>query len=180
MIDGATAKLIQLRDLLDRMVDAIITIGRAMGWIGAAGAIGGGLVWLAVLSMTSSSSTPTRGFVLVLFAFAPLPGLFLLWWRRKLLAATALRVGIADRVGTMGTEVTSVTSDLPRGPWHRLVTLAWRARTTVGSMSDLAMDVTPVVKAGNPWVLMGVVISLPLAITLVLVAPLALFLAAIR
>ncbi len=177
MIDGATAKLVQLRELLDRMVDAIITIGRAMGWIGAAGAIGGGLVWLAVLLMTGSG-TPARALILVFFALAPLPGLFLLWWRRKLLAAISLRVDIAERVGTVGSEATSVASDLPRGPWRRLVTLAWRARRTVSSMSDLAMDLTPVVKAGNPWVLLGVVISLPLALTLVLVAPLALFLAA--
>ena len=89
MIDGATAKLVQLRDLLDRMVDAIITIGRAMGLIGAAGAIGGGLVWVAVLLMTSGS-TPARWSSLF-FALAPVPGLFLLWWRLKLLAATALR-----------------------------------------------------------------------------------------
>ena len=178
MIEGATIRLVQLRELLDRMVDAIITIGSAMGWIGRAGAIGGALVWLAVLLMTGSG-TPARPLILVFFALAPLPGLFLLWWRRKLLAATSLRVGIADRLGTMGTEATSVTSDVPRGPWRRLVTLAWRARRTVGSVSDLALDVTPILKAGNPWVLLGVVISLPLAITLVLVAPLALFLAAI-
>ncbi len=178
MIDGATAKLVQLRDLLDRMVDTIITIGRAMGWIGAAGAIGGGLVWVAVLLMTSGS-TPARVLVLLFFALAPVPGLFLLWWRLKLLAATALRVGVAERVGTMGTEVTSVTSDLPRGPWRRLVTLAWRARKTVGSMSGLALDVTPVLKAGNPWVLLGVVIALPLAISLVLIAPIAIFLAVV-
>jgi hypothetical protein len=178
MIDGVTTKLVQLRDLLDRMVDAIITIGRAMGWIGAAGAIGGAVIWLSVLLMTSGS-TPARDFILVFFALAPVPGLFLLWWRRKLLAATTLRVDIADRVGTMGGEVTTVAADLPRGPWRRLVTLAWRARKTVTSMSGLAMDFTPVLKAGSPWVLLGVVIALPLAITLVLVAPLALFLAVI-
>lgn len=179
MIDGATAKLVQLRDLLDRMVDAIITIGRGMGWIGAAGAFGGGLVWLSVLLMTSGG-TPARALILVFFALAPLPGLFLLWWRRKLLAATTLRVDIADRVGSMGSEVTTVTSDLPRGPWRRLVTLAWRARRTVVSMSDLVIDVTPVLKAGNPWVLLGVLAALPVAMTMVLVAPLALLLAALR
>ena len=34
-------------------------------------------------------------------------------------------------------------------------------------------------KAGNPWVLLGVVIALPLAISLVLIAPIALFLAVV-
>ena len=46
-------------------------------------------------------------------------------------------------------------------------------------MSGLAMDVTPSLRAGNPWVLLGVVICLPLAITTALVGPLALFLACI-
>lgn len=157
------------------MVDAIIALGRAMGWVGTAGAVGGALVWLGVLLMTSSS-TPGRWLILLFFALAPLPGLFLLWWRRALLGATTLRVDLADRLGTIGDDVTTVTADLPRGTWRRLVTLAWRARKTVTSMSGLAMDFTPVLRAGNPWVLIGVVACLPLAITTALVSPLALLL----
>ena len=175
MTDAVTTKLVQLRELLDRMVDAIITLGRAMGWVGMAGAIGGALIWLGVFLMTSSS-TPARWFLLLFFALAPLPGLLLLWWRRLLLAATTLRVDVADRLGTIGDDVTTVAADLPRGPWRRLVTLAWRARKTVTSMSGLAMDATPILRAGNPWMLLAVVICLPLAITTALVGPPALLL----
>ena len=48
-----------LRELLDRMVDAIITLGRALGWVGTAGVVGGALIWLGVFLMTSSR-TPAQ------------------------------------------------------------------------------------------------------------------------
>ncbi len=177
-IDSATRKLAELRALLDRMIDVMERIGWILGWVGLAGAIGGALIWLSVLLVTNGD-TPARPLLLVLFAVAPAPGLFLLWWRRTLLAATGLRDEVARRIEETPAEIGSVVSDLPSGLWRRLLVLAWRARRTVGSLSGLALDLTPVLKLGNPWALLALVLAVPWAIAAAMVAPVALGLAAV-